>query len=231
MNRTEFDTEYIPMVQGIYTRRGLNAPPKESFALEFPLVCQFSIDDVKGALMAHIATSKEMPLVNHIIEQINGSVADNAIKAWNTVNKVFDRTGTGETISFYPCPDGAAITYAILTVAPSWAAFGKWEIKDEPFRKQDFIKAYTAAIHQRMQYSETIPKVLKGHYEIANSKLPDAPRPVVNAISPQGDILKQVYRKLPSNKKNVLQGECGANGDIVDVKDMLKLLERKIFNA
>lgn len=138
-----------------------NKAPSDSLVqLAFNVLKAHRFEDIRRAVMTHISTSPFAPKPSDINQLIGGDPDSRKLQAWTMVETAVRRVGGYESVVF----DDPAIM-AVIDEMGGWISICDVSEKELPFRRNEFLKRYTAYLHRP---PAEFPKRLCGRAEQAN---------------------------------------------------------------
>lgn len=135
--------------------------PSDSLVqLAFNVLKAHRFEDISRAVMTHISASPFAPKPSDINELIGGDPDSRKLQAWTMVETAVRRVGGYESVVF----DDPAIM-AVIDEMGGWIAICDVNEKELPFRRNEFLKRYTAYLHRP---PAEFPRRLCGRAEQSN---------------------------------------------------------------
>lgn len=174
MDRERDWNEFLHAIRNAAVLTGKTNLTREALDLYFDVMQDYSIEQVKQAVEAHMHGSegRYFPTPSHLIQQIQGNSTERAYYAWRVLLKAIDKYGYYDSVRF---PD-PAYHYAIALLG-GWMTvseeLGGLSEKELTFRRPEFVSLYQrgerVATFGREQGKERVAAYLLGAYERDNT--------------------------------------------------------------
>lgn len=132
-------------------------PSPGVLALAFDVLSRFELHEVRRA-MGVVMSGKTYgaPKPGELVEIIEGSADDRAMRAWTRVLAAIQGVGSYSSVAF-----DDPIIHAVIAHMGGWTELCRMTIDETPFRAQEFTKRYQGYARQRVV--PPYPPVLTGH--------------------------------------------------------------------
>jgi hypothetical protein len=182
----------------------------QALEIWFRALKHYSIAAIEAAFSRHLLDTAEgrfFPTIAVIVKQIEGGAEDLALVAWTRVEKAVRHVGPYITVVF---PD--PIIHCVISDMGGWIAFGRFDDKEWPFKKNEFVKRYQAIAATRRLPAAT-PKSLTGIMQAGNSE--------------QGLTYNVLPRLLASSQEELEIATALLDGELLKVEALLRMLPDK----
>ena len=141
-------------------------PSETGLNLVFGALHQFTLDEIRGALMDCLRDSAFKPTPAAVIEHLTGGTPeDRATQAFGAVKKALQKINSGESVRF----DDPAIHWALENGCGGWTGFARM---DEVDSERIFTKYYASAVRLGKTWgADDVPEHMAGRRESEGSVL------------------------------------------------------------
>lgn len=165
MQQREFKA-FVETLNGLAEHYRQPKPTDFSLRIWWESLRAFDLEAVQKAFIAHINLATKdarfFPSVGGIKELLQGSVSDNASRAWTKVSKAVQQVGTGSSVVF-----DDPLIHAVIDDMGGWIQLGRKEIDEWPFVAREFEQRYRA---QAQRECTQWPPKLIGYFEAQNGQ-------------------------------------------------------------